>query len=217
MLSNSRINLIISWKLSKKLAVLAVFSTVIGITIIYYSLFQSQVRQDIAVSAKLLRDTGDFESAGMNGESISLSSEYDDINVDGYLLSNLAERYDDMRLGVLISLYLLWLEKSQPMLEDICSFADESCYVDPQMLSGARCYQAVLFDEGWCFFSKEPELVPPESLVECELWRIIEQEPLLCLPISCQPDVGTHLIRRTNKDAFAIYVPTDELNGGDDK
>lgn len=148
---------------------------------------------------------------------INDSSEYDDINVDGYLLSNLAERYDDMRLGVLISLYLLWLEKSQPMLEDICSFADESCYVDPQMLSGARCYQAVLFDEGWCFFSKEPELVPPESLVECELWRIIEQEPLLCLPISCQPDVGTHLIRRTNKDAFAIYVPIDELNGGDDK
>ena len=37
------------------IAILAVIATVIGITIIYYSLFQKQVRADLSVSAKLLK------------------------------------------------------------------------------------------------------------------------------------------------------------------
>ena len=43
------------------ITVAAVLAAVIGITIVYYGLFQKQVRSDLAVSAKLLRDTNYFE------------------------------------------------------------------------------------------------------------------------------------------------------------
>ena len=47
------------------IAILAIIATVIGITIIYYNLFEGQVRSDLSVSAKLLKDTQYFESVAI--------------------------------------------------------------------------------------------------------------------------------------------------------
>ncbi len=63
------------------IAILAVIATVIGITIIYYSLFQRQVRDDLAVSAKLLRDTHYFESVNIDTDEIDLSTDIDELRV----------------------------------------------------------------------------------------------------------------------------------------
>ena len=54
------------------IAILAVLSTLLAITLVYYGLFQRQIRNDLAVSAKLLKDTHYFESADINPANIDL-------------------------------------------------------------------------------------------------------------------------------------------------
>ena len=63
------------------IAILAVLATVIGITIIYYSLFQKQVRADLSVSAKLLKDTHYFESVNIDVDEIDLSTDLSELRV----------------------------------------------------------------------------------------------------------------------------------------
>ena len=63
------------------IAILAVIATVIGITIIYYSLFQKQVRADLSVSAKLLKDTHYFESVNIDIDEIDLSTDLSELRV----------------------------------------------------------------------------------------------------------------------------------------
>ncbi len=63
------------------IAIIADIATVIGITIIYYNLFQKQVRSDLSVSAKLLRDTHYFESVNIDIDEIDLSTDIDELRV----------------------------------------------------------------------------------------------------------------------------------------
>jgi len=63
------------------LTVFAVIAIVIGITCIYYNLFQSQVRSDLAVSAKLLKDTHYFESVNIDTDDIDLSTDITELRV----------------------------------------------------------------------------------------------------------------------------------------
>ncbi len=63
------------------IAIIAVLATVIGTTIIYYNLFQRQVRSDLSVSAKLLRDTHYFESVNIDIDEIDLSTDIDELRV----------------------------------------------------------------------------------------------------------------------------------------
>ena len=48
------------------IAVLAIIITMVGITSIFYGLFTDQVKRDLSVSAKLLKDTHYFESVNEN-------------------------------------------------------------------------------------------------------------------------------------------------------
>ncbi len=59
----------------------AILATLIGLTTIYYSLFQKQVRKDLSVSAKLLKDTHYFESSDIAPETIDLSTDMDELRV----------------------------------------------------------------------------------------------------------------------------------------
>ncbi len=63
------------------IAILAIIATVIGITIVYYSLFQRQVRHDLAISAKLLKDTHFFESVNIDTDEINLSTDISELRV----------------------------------------------------------------------------------------------------------------------------------------
>ena len=63
------------------IAILAVIATVIGITILYYSLFQKQVRAELSVSAKLLKDTHYFESVNIDIDEIDLSTDLSELRV----------------------------------------------------------------------------------------------------------------------------------------
>lgn len=63
------------------IAILAVLSTLLAITLVYYGLFQRQIRNDLAVSAKLLKDTHYFESADINPANIDLSTSTSELRV----------------------------------------------------------------------------------------------------------------------------------------
>lgn len=63
------------------IAIIAVITTVIGITMIHYSLFQKQVRTDLSVSAKLLKDTHYFESVNIDIDKIDLSTDINELRV----------------------------------------------------------------------------------------------------------------------------------------
>lgn len=73
------------------IAIVAVITTVLGITTVYYGLFQKQIRKDLSVSAKLLRDTHFFESSDIDPSKIDLSMDMEDlritwVDVDGTVL-----------------------------------------------------------------------------------------------------------------------------------
>lgn len=63
------------------IAILAILATVVEITIIYYGLFEKQVRSDLAISAKLLNDTNFFESVDSDVNEINLSTDLEDLRV----------------------------------------------------------------------------------------------------------------------------------------
>lgn len=63
------------------IAILAIVATTIGITIVYYGLFQRQVRNDLSVTAKLLRDTHYFEMENIETDKIDLSTDIDELRV----------------------------------------------------------------------------------------------------------------------------------------
>ncbi len=63
------------------IAIIAVLATVIGITIIYYNLFQKQVRAELSICAKLLKDTHYFESVNIDIDEIDLSTDIDELRV----------------------------------------------------------------------------------------------------------------------------------------
>ena len=64
-----------------EIAILAVFTTVIAITIVYYSLFQKQVCSELQISAKLLKDTQFFEADVPCVDEIDLSTDISELRV----------------------------------------------------------------------------------------------------------------------------------------
>lgn len=63
------------------IAVLAILATTISIIVAYYSLFQKQVKDDLKVSAKLLKDTHYFELIQVDESQIDLSTGKDELRV----------------------------------------------------------------------------------------------------------------------------------------
>lgn len=63
------------------IALFAVFATVLSVTIIYYGLFQKQVCSDLAVSAKLLQQTGYFNDTSINIRDIPLSNDLKELRI----------------------------------------------------------------------------------------------------------------------------------------
>lgn len=63
------------------IAILAILATMVGITTIYYRLFEEQIRKDLSVSAKLLKDTHYFESVNTDSDDIDLSTDIEELRV----------------------------------------------------------------------------------------------------------------------------------------
>lgn len=63
------------------IAILAILATIVGITTINYGLLAEQIRTDLAVSAKLLKDTHYFEPIKTDLEDIDLSTDIEELRV----------------------------------------------------------------------------------------------------------------------------------------
>lgn len=63
------------------IAILAVIASTISTTIVYYSLFQRQIRNDLNINAKLLKDTHYFEAADVENVDMDLSTDIGELRV----------------------------------------------------------------------------------------------------------------------------------------
>lgn len=124
------------------IAILAVVATVIGITIIYYSLFQKQVRADLSVSAKLLRDTHYFEVVNIDKDKIDLSTDIEELRVtwiaeDGKVL------YDNDAEAIFLSNH-----NDRPEIQDAFDNGEGEAVRKSDTMNKNTFYYAVLLDNG---------------------------------------------------------------------
>lgn len=124
------------------IAILAVLATVIGITIIYYGLFQKQVRADLSVSAKLLKDTHYFESVNINADKIDLSTDLSELRVtwideDGTVL------YDNDAEALLLSNH-----NDRPEIQEAFDKGSGEAIRKSDTMNKNTFYYAVLLDNG---------------------------------------------------------------------
>lgn len=124
------------------IAMLAIVTTVIGITIIYYSLFQKQVRSELIISAKLLKDTHYFESVDIDTEQIDLSTDITELRVtwigeDGTVL------YDNDVTTKLLTNHL-----NRPEIQDAFRNGTGESIRRSDTMNQNTFYYAVLLDNG---------------------------------------------------------------------
>ena len=124
------------------IAILAVIATVIGITILYYSLFQKQVRAELSVSAKLLKDTHYFESVNIDIDEIDLSTDLSELRVtwideDGTVL------YDNDASAELLSNH-----NDRPEIQEAFDKGSGEAIRKSDTMKKNTFYYAVLLDNG---------------------------------------------------------------------
>ncbi|MDD6340418.1 MAG: ATP-binding protein [Butyrivibrio sp.] len=124
------------------IAVLAIFATVISITIIYYNLFKKQVRTDLSVSANILRDTHYFEAVNIDTVRIDLSTDIHELRVtwidkDGTVL------YDNDTSAELLSNHL-----DRPEIKEAFDNGVGESVRKSDTMNKNTFYYAVLLDNG---------------------------------------------------------------------
>lgn len=124
------------------IAILAIIATVAGITVIYYNLFQVQVRSDLAVSAKLLKDTHYFESVNIDTDKIDLSTDISELRVtwvdtDGTVL------YDNDNTAESLSNHM-----NRPEIRDAFRTGTGESIRRSDTMKENTFYYAVLLDNG---------------------------------------------------------------------
>jgi len=124
------------------IAILAIITTVIGITITYYSLFQKQVRVDLSVSAKLLKDTHYFESVNIDTDDIDLSTDINELRVtwigkDGTVL------YDNDTQAELLTNHI-----DRPEIQEAFEKGEGEAVRKSDTMNKNTFYYAVLLDNG---------------------------------------------------------------------
>ncbi len=124
------------------ISILAVIATVIGSTIIYYSLFQKQIRADLTISAKLLKDTHYFEAVNVDKDKIDLSTDIDELRVtwigeDGTVL------YDNDTSAELLSNH-----NDRPEIKEAFEKGEGEAVRKSDTMNKNTFYYAVLLDNG---------------------------------------------------------------------
>lgn len=63
------------------ISIIAIIASVVCITIVYYNLFENQIKNDLKISAQLLRDTRYFESVDIDASDININTDNDQLRV----------------------------------------------------------------------------------------------------------------------------------------
>ncbi len=124
------------------IAIVAILATVVGITIIYYSLFQKQVRADLSVCAKLLKDTDYFETADMDTDEIDLSTDIDELRVTWIDANGIVLYDNDASEAVLTD------HNDRPEIREAFEKGEGEAVRKSDTLNKDTIYYAVLLDNG---------------------------------------------------------------------
>ncbi len=124
------------------IAILAVIATVVGITIIYYGLFQRRVRADLSVSAKLLKDTHYFESMNIDTDEIDLSTDIEELRVT-WIAADGTVLYDNDT-----SAELLQNHYDRPEVQEAFSDGVGEAIRKSDTMNKNTFYYAILLDNG---------------------------------------------------------------------
>lgn len=145
-----------------------------------------------------------------------------ELEVNGIHLIDMIEKFcdaypDQERTGIIISVYLLWLEKTEPDLRGICFFITDLCHAEPCVADGIElCYEAELFDDGWWFISRELSLENADgekiekSVKIYDTWQILLHNPMLFTALAFDFKTGTRLVLSEKDEAYIIYAPVGE-------
>lgn len=124
------------------IAIIAVLAAVIGITIIYYSLFQRQVRNDLSVNAKLLKDTHYFESVNIDIDKIDLSTDINELRVT-WIGTDGAVLYDNDAKADLLKNH-----NDRPEIQEAFDSGSGEAVRKSDTMNKNTFYYAVLLDNG---------------------------------------------------------------------
>ena len=148
-----------------------------------------------------------------------------DIVVRDTSLTSVLEQFEDQRLGVLIALPLLFLEKTDETFTGISALAAQTVIADRLMLANGEPPTALIkSDIGWFAindhtYEKNIQMNDSEEIFkEAALWSILLAEPLLIHQFSIDYPEGTQIFVEDDPDKgkfLRIYIPEEE-GGGDE-
>ena len=64
-----------------EITILAIVTTTICITFVYYSFFENQVKRDLKTSGKILRETSYFETKDVDADDIELAHDFHELRI----------------------------------------------------------------------------------------------------------------------------------------
>lgn len=153
------------------IAIIAVVVTLIGITIVYYNLYKQQVKGSLVINAKLLKDTGYFESVNIDKDVIDLSTDIKELRVtwidrDGKVL------YDNDTSSELLNNHI-----DRPEIIEAFSTGEGEAVRRSDTMNKSTFYYAVLLNNGtvlrvassarslWSIFLSAVPIIVPIVLV----------------------------------------------------
>ena len=122
------------------IAVLAIIITMVGITSIFYGLFTDQVKRDLSVSAKLLKDTHYFEAVNEDTEQIDLSTNMDELRVT-WIASDGTVLYDNDTDALALENHL-----DRPEIRDAFLYGEGESVRRSDTMNRNTFYYAILLD-----------------------------------------------------------------------
>lgn len=136
---------------------------------------------------------------------------FTDFYVNGFSLQKLASVYDDPRVGVLIALHLLRLEKF-PELRGICAYNALSCLADKRMIDkDVPCGYAELTEEGWYFLGKDLPYAQEDAaaMKVYDLWHVLIQNPFFIALLAIDHPVGTRILLKPDESGYEVFLPPE--------
>lgn len=138
------------------------------------------------------------------------SRRYTDFSVNDHALLDLADFYEDEKLGVLVALRLLWDEQNG--MTDICLTIGQGCIADTGIvLHGERTEVAIPEVNGWYFYSKKFTQSQPFETGGYDLYRVCEADPAL-IELVTEEDMpyGRCYVCRTGDTDFELFIEEDD-------
>ena len=167
----------------------------------YYNLFLSKRDcEDLADNIIEIINTKKYNI--ILNEWLSNSSNYTDIQINGFSLVQIAKELDQNYPNIPIAILLCYLaENNTSEYQCILPIAGEICLADYKLVENGKVCQTAIFTDGdWYLFSEDTNT---DDLREYQKWQILILNPLLAPQIAykhknntaiCLQDNGRYLI-----------------------